>query len=166
MKNPLKRSSSFASIVMMALLPASQSLAAEGIELIAYGARQKALAGADVADSRDAMSMSINPAGIVGLDSQFQAGLTLLLPDRGYEATGPLVVVAPGYVQSGEPIFPVPNGGVVHRIDDESAWGLVVFGNGGVNTSYGFNNYKPAISAPNVGLPSPPSRPGRSRQAP
>src|SRR5208283_2908358 len=163
MKNPLKRSSSFASIVMMALLPASQILSAEGIELIAYGTRQKALAGADVADSRDAMSMSINPAGIVGLDSQFQAGLTLLFPDRGYEATGPLVIVAPGYVQSGEPVFPVPNGGFVHRIDDESAWGVVVFGNGGVNTSYGFNNYKPAISAPNVvvptGLPSPPFPP-------
>ena len=94
MKNPLKRSSSFASIVMMALLPASQSLAAEGIELVGYGARQKALAGADVADSRDAMSMSINPAGIVGLDSQFQAGLTLLFPDRGYEATGPLVILS------------------------------------------------------------------------
>ena len=66
--------------------------------------------------------------------------------------------MAPGYVQSGEPVFPVPNGGVIHRIDAESAWGVVVFGNGGVNTSYGFNNYKPAIYAPNVptGLPSPP----------
>ena len=123
MKNPLKRSSSFASIVMMALLPASQSFAAEGIELIAYGARQKALAGADVADSRDAMAMSINPAGIVGLDSEFQAGLTLLFPDRGYEATGPLVIVAPGYVQSGEPVFPVPNGGFIRRIDAEFGLG-------------------------------------------
>ncbi len=155
MKNPLKRSSSFASIVMMALLPASQSFAAEGIELIAYGARQKALAGADVADSRDAMAMSINPAGIVGLDSEFQAGLTLLFPDRGYEATGPLVIVAPGYVQSGEPVFPVPNGGFIRRIDAESAWGMVVYGNGGVDTSYGFNNYKPAISAPNQVIPLP-----------
>ena len=68
---------------------------------------------------------------------------------------GPLVIVAPGYVQSGEPVFPVPNGGFIHRIDDESAWGVVVFGNGGVNTSYGFNNYKPAISAPNVGADGP-----------
>ena len=154
MKSPLKRSS-FLYFALSALLAPAQSFAAEGIELIGYGARQKALAGGDIANSRDAMSMSINPAGIVGLDSQFQAGGTLLLPQRGYEATGPLVVVAPGYVQSGEPVFPVPNGGFIRRIDDESAWGVVVYGNGGINTSYGFNNYKPAIYAPNVPLPIP-----------
>lgn len=142
-----------ACLALAALPPLSQSFAAEGIELIGYGARQKALAGGDIADSRDAMSMSINPAGIAGLDSQFQAGLTLLMPERGYEATGPLVVLAPGYVQSGEPVFPVPNGGLIRRIDDESAWGVVVFGNGGINTSYSFNSYKPAIRAPNVTLP-------------
>ncbi|ARN81335.1 OmpP1/FadL family transporter [Methylocystis bryophila] len=152
MRLPLARAS-LAYIALASLLPASQSYAAEGIELIGYGARQKALAGGDIADSRDAMSMSINPAGIAGLDNQFQAGGTLLLPDRGYEATGPLVIVAPGYVKSGEPVFPVPNGGLIRRIDDESAWGVVVFGNGGINTSYSFNNYKPAIRAPNVTLP-------------
>jgi long-chain fatty acid transport protein len=152
MKNPLKRSS-FAYLAIMALLPASQSFAAEGIELVGYGARQKALSGADIADSRDALSMSLNPAGIVGLDSQFQFDFAGIFADRGYEATGPLVLVAPGWVQSGQPAFPVPNGGAIYRIDAESAWGWVFFGNGGINTTYGFNNYKPAIYAPNVTLP-------------
>jgi long-chain fatty acid transport protein len=153
MKNPLKRAS-FVYLAAMALLASSQSFAAEGVELVGYGARQKALSGADIADSRDAMAMSVNPAGIVGLDSQFQFDLAGIFADRGYEATGPLVLVAPGWVQSGQPAFPVPNGGAIHPIDAESAWGWVFYGNGGINTTYGFNNYKPAIYAPNVTPPA------------
>ena len=123
MINPLKRASSLC-FVLLAMLPASQSLAAEGATLIGYGARQKALAGADIVDSRDAMSMSVNPAGIVGLDAEYQFGLAGIFPDRGYEATGPLVVLAAGYVQSGQPAFPVPNGGSIHPIDAEIGLGL------------------------------------------
>jgi long-chain fatty acid transport protein len=149
----------FASLSFAALATATTGMAAEGITLIGYGARQKALAGADVADSRDPMSMAVNPAGIVGLPHEFQAGITLLLPNRGYDASGPLVVVAPGHVESGRPAFPVPNGGSVHPIDADSAWGEVTYGNGGINTAYGFNNIKPPIYAPNqvvpTGLPAP-----------
>jgi len=106
------------------------------------------------------MAMSVNPAGIVGLGSQIQLGLTALLPDRGYDAFSydpvhnPLVILAPGHVESGQPLFPVPNGGFVRSIDAESAWGLVIYGNGGVNTSYSFNNFKAPIYAPNITVPS------------
>jgi len=160
-KHSSVRRALLASLSIAALAVPMAGQAAEGITLIGFGARQKALAGADVADSRDPMSMSVNPAGIVGLDYQYQFGLTALLPDRGYDATGPLVVVAPGHVDSGRPIFPVPNGGSIHPIDADSAWGEVSYGNGGINTAYGFNNVKPPIFAPNVvvptGLPFPPT---------
>ncbi|HEY8070795.1 MAG TPA: hydrocarbon degradation protein, partial [Methylocystis sp.] len=65
-----------ASASLAAILAPSLGLAADGIELIGFGARQKAVAGADVADSVDAMSMSINPAGIVGMERQYQFGIT------------------------------------------------------------------------------------------
>jgi len=142
-----------ASLSFAAIVAANPTLAADGIELIGYGARQKAVAGADVADSVDAMSMSINPAGIVGMDRQYQFGGTLLLPDRGYEASGPLAVLAPGNVQSGRPVFPVPNSANVSPIDAESAWGTVSYGNGGINTSYSMGNFKPPIFAPTFPLP-------------
>ena len=48
----------------LACVTASQALAADAITLAGYGTRQKALSGADVADSRDSMAMSVNPAGI------------------------------------------------------------------------------------------------------
>ncbi len=146
-----------ASLSLAALVAASPGFAAEGIELIGYGARQKALAGSDVADSQDAMSMAVNPAGIVGMDRQYQFGITALLPDRGYEASGPLSVLAPGNVQSGRPIFPVPNSASVSPIDAESAWGQVSYGNGGINTSYGMGNFKPPIFAPAFPFPGVPS---------
>jgi long-chain fatty acid transport protein len=123
-------------------------LAAEGIALIGYGPRQKALAGADPADSRDAMSLSVNPAGIVGLERQFQIGITALLPERGYSAYGDLKLVAPGDIRSGRPIFPVPNSAYVSPIDADSAWGTVSYGNGGINTAYDFGHFKPPIFAP------------------
>ena len=160
MRNALKRSS-FLYCALSALLVPAQGFAAEGIELIGYGARQKALAGADIADSRDAMSMAVNPAGIVGLGSELQAGISAELPSRGYDAFSydpinhPLVVLAPGHVESSQPVFPVPNGGFFRQIDADSAWGLVVYGNGGINTSYNWNNFKPAVYAPSIVVPTP-----------
>jgi long-chain fatty acid transport protein len=123
------------------------ALAADGYVLIGYGARQKALAGADVADSKDAMALAVNPAGIVGLERQWQFGMTALLPERGYSAYGQPVVLAPGDVRSGRPIFPVPNDAYVEPIDADSAWGFVSYGNGGINTAYDIGHFKPAIFA-------------------
>jgi len=137
-----------ASLSLAVLAASDRASAADGIELIGYGARQKALAGADLADSRDAMSLAVNPAGMVGLDRQYQFGISALLPDRGYEASGPLSVLAPGDVRSGRPIFPVPNSASVTPIDAESAWGQVSYGNGGINTSYDTGHFKPPVFAP------------------
>ena len=152
MKTNIRRAL-LASLSLSPLISASPLLAADGIELIGYGARQKAVAGADVADSVDAMSMSINPAGIVGMDRQYQFGITALLPDRGYSASGPLEVLAPGNVQSGRAIFPVPNSANVSPIDAELAWGTVSYGNGGINTAYSMGNFKPPIYAPPFPFP-------------
>ncbi|WP_292528042.1 OmpP1/FadL family transporter [Methylocystis sp.] len=125
----------------------SLSFGADGYFLTGYGPRQRALGGAGVADSRDPMAMSINPAGIVGLDRTFQVGLAASLPERGYSTTGLPAVLAPGDVRSGRPIFPVPNGAYVQPIDAESAWGVANYGNGGLNTSYDFQHFKPPVKA-------------------
>jgi long-chain fatty acid transport protein len=111
--------------------------AADGYFLIGYGPRQKALAGAGAADQRSSMALSVNPAGIVGLERQFGLGLTAVNASRGYDTQGPVRVIAPGPVESGRPWFPVPNGGYVQPIDDKSAWSVVAYANGGINTSYG-----------------------------
>ncbi|MGJ0393795.1 MAG: OmpP1/FadL family transporter [Methylocystis sp.] len=138
----------FASAVYALLLTQSAAFAADGYFLIGYGPRQKALAGAGVADQTDAMALSVNPAGIVGLERQFQFGMTLINADRGYYTSGTPRVLAPGYVQSGRPWFPVPNDGYVQPIDADSAWSVATYANGGINTAYDWGHWRGPLGGP------------------
>lgn len=140
-KHFLRRSTLALSAFFLSGVPLAQ--AADGYFLIGYGPRQKALAGAGAADQRDAMALSVNPAGIVGLERQFGLGMTVINASRGYETSGKVMVVAPGPVESGRPWFPVPNGGYIQPIDDNSAWSVSSYANGGVNTSYGWGYWHP-----------------------
>ena len=69
--------------------------ATEGYFQYGYGARQGGLAGAGVADSRDAMALSLNPAGLVNVGRQWQFGASLFMPYRSYTASG-TTLVTPG----------------------------------------------------------------------
>ncbi len=139
---------SFCAFAFLGLVAFRPAFAADGYFLIGYGPRQKALAGANVADSRDAMALSINPAGIVGLERQFQLGLGAIVADRGYSTAGAPRVLAPGDVWSERPLFPIPNGGYVSPIDADSAWSVAAFANGGTNTAYSFWNFRPPLGGP------------------
>jgi long-chain fatty acid transport protein len=112
-----------------------QAQATEGYFQYGYGARQGGLAGAGVADSRDAMALSLNPAGLVNVDRQWQFGASLFMPYRSYTATG-TALVGPGKYDSNSNYFVVPNIAYNNPIDAESSWGFAVFGNGGMNTNW------------------------------
>ena len=119
----------------LATFAVGEAQATEGYFQYGYGARQGALAGAGVADSRDAMSLSLNPAGLVDVGRQFQIGASLFMPYRSYTATG-TGFIAPGSFDSGSNYFVVPNIAYSSPIDGDSAWGLTLFGNGGMNTNW------------------------------
>lgn len=109
--------------------------ATDGYFQVGFGARQSATGGAGVADSRDAMAQSLNPAGIVGLERQMQIGGAIFMPYRGYDATGTGFVIG-GSVDSGQNFFIMPNFAYIHPLDADSALGFTVYGNGGMNTNY------------------------------
>lgn len=144
MQTSLSRCVAFG-VSALILSHASAASAADGYFMIGYGPRQKALAGAGTADQRDAMALSTNPAGIVGLERQFQLGMTVINGNRGYYTKGFPVIVAPGYIQSGRPWFPLPNGGYIEPIDDNSAWSISTYMNGGVNTAFDSRNGRPPL---------------------
>ena len=52
------------------------------------GARQKALAGAGVASSTDATAASLNPAGLVNVQSQINAAVSFLYLNGGFSTSG------------------------------------------------------------------------------
>ena len=74
-------------VALAAAIPTG-TFAADGFFVTGYGPRQKALAGASVADGRDGMAAAVNPATIVGLDRQYAIGVTANLFYRGYSTTG------------------------------------------------------------------------------
>lgn len=139
-----------ASVLMMATLSAGDASATEGYFSHGFGLRNYGLAGAGVADSRDAMALAVNPAGLVNVGRQFQAGATLFSPWREYTATGP-GFVAPGTVESDSNFFVVPNLAYNHPLGPDSSIGIALFGNGGMNTTYP-NVANPACIGP---VPNP-----------
>jgi len=131
-----------------------QAQATEGYFQYGYGARQGGLAGAGVADSRDAMALALNPAGLVNVGRQWQFGASIFMPYRSYTASG-TVFVMPGKYDSKDNIFAIPNIAYNNPIDADSSWGFAVFGNGGMNTNWPNNvNTTAGCNAP------PPFGPG------
>ena len=114
----------------IALSPAS---ATEGYFQNGYGARQKALAGAGAADSRDVTAAALNPAGLVHVGTEASIAASLFSPRREIESP------AFGTVESSSNYFIVPNLAASYRFAPNSfvdAVGFTVYGNGGMNTDW------------------------------
>jgi hypothetical protein len=86
------------------------------------------------------MVATSNPAGLVHLDDRKDLGLTNFSPRREYTVSGafsPLFPPFPGdTVESRSETFFIPNFGWKRSIDDHSAVGVAVYGNGGMNTDW------------------------------
>ena len=121
--------------ILLGLSSATAAHATEGYFLGGYGATQTGLASAGVANPEDAMSMTLNPANIVGVDRQVNLGMSLFAPQRGYTGTN-TQFVAPGNHSSSVPVFLMPNIAYSQPIDGASSWGVALYGNGGMNTVY------------------------------
>jgi len=111
--------------------------ATEGYFAHGWGARHMALAGAGSANVTDASGQAHNPAGLLNVDgSEINLAFSLFNPNRTYTGS-----VAPGFsafgkYESNSNLFLIPNFAYSSKIDDESAWGISLYGNGGMNTDY------------------------------
>ncbi len=119
---------------------ASPADATEGYMPPGFGARSKALAGAGVADSRDATAATLNPAGLVHVGDEITMSVSAFNPNRSFSTDGPgLLIGGPIDVDSDKPWFFIPNlawstRSFANPLFDVMA--LSVVGNGGMNTSY------------------------------
>lgn len=126
-------------ILPVALTIAAESAqATEGYFQHGYGVVSKSLAGTGVAFSQDAMAQALNPAGLVNVGNQVNLGVSLFSPRREItgSGTGGGFNVPTGTVDSEREYFVIPNIGVSYQIDDVSAAGAALYGNGGMNTDY------------------------------
>jgi long-chain fatty acid transport protein len=123
------------------------ALAADGYLQNGVGARQKALAGAGVADSTDATAVSLNPAGLVNVGNQAAISFSAIFQHGGYDSVGLGGVTADGHHTSDASWAAVPNLAANWRVQwgFADAIGVSVYGNGGARTHYG--------DAPNANCP-------------
>ena len=108
-----------------------------------YGIKYSALAGSGVAISLSSLGAISNPAGLVFLDSdRYDFNISYFSPSREYTVTGnPSLMpgtfgLAPGTVESNRSSFYFPTLGASWSLNPTMAIGVVIYGNGGMNTEY------------------------------
>ncbi len=129
----LKKITATAGVALAAgTLVATEAYATEGYFQNAIGARSKGMAGAGVANSKDATAITLNPAGLVHAGRQFNGSVSVFMPFREYQGQG-----SPFTVKSKKNIFLVPNMAYSQPYNDTTTLGISLSGNGGMNTTYG-----------------------------
>ena len=137
MKTQFKKISLALMLAATTSMVAVEGFATEGYFTNGSGARNKAMAGAGVADGRDASILNLNPAGILGNGTDLTVSVSLFSPKRKFLGGGPAPSFTPSaVVESSENLFAVPNLAFVKQIDDISSWGIALAANGGMNTNY------------------------------
>lgn len=108
-----------------------------------YGTKAKGMGGVGMAISQDAYAPGINPAGIAGMETRFDASVAYFRPERSFEASDPHrppeqgeFPLAGGSVDSDSNNFFIPSLAFVQQIDEDRSWGVALLGNGGMNTDY------------------------------
>jgi long-chain fatty acid transport protein len=139
-----------AAVIAAASVSVPVAQASNGYFSYGYGTKNKGMAGASVALPQDAMAAAVNPAGTVHVGERIDAGISVFSPPREYtqnedEALSgggmpPLPIGSnpdfTGTVESDKDFFLVPHFAYTAPIDEHSAYGIALYGNGGMNTTY------------------------------
>jgi len=138
--------------------------ATTGYFQLGYGAKSLGLAGATVSNPQDSIAASTNPAGMALVGERVDAGITFFSPgDRSAKLeTSALGANFDVEDKSRRNLFFVPSLGYTSKINDRLYWGISMYGNGGMNTTYDRNIYDETaavVGAFTQGIPSPPAPP-------
>ncbi len=127
-----------ATILLTAPLWATNGYFTHGI-----GAKNKALAGSGLAMPEDAISIANNPAAALANAGQYDLGISVFSPSRGYKTSDSLIngnfgafTIGPNDLESENDFFFIPHIAGTWKIDDKSAWGAAFYGRGGMNTKW------------------------------
>ena len=111
-----------------------QVQATDGYFAHGYGMKSKGMGGVSAALAQDAFGGANNPASILWAGDRLELGVDYFQPDR--QAT---FSPAPGFdiqSESASNGFFIPEIGYTKTLSETLAWGVTVYGNGGMNTDY------------------------------
>lgn len=116
-----------------------------------YGMKAKGMAGVGIALPQDSLAAATNPAGIVMVGNRMDVGVDWFKPNRNTEMTSATGSAAGTYSGNGDSSFLIPEFGYNRMLDTDSAVGIAVYGNGGMNTKYKTLNAGTALTSLNMG---------------
>ena len=122
---------------------AAPAAATNGYFSHGYSVAQRALGGAGTAHAADALTVAINPANIAFLPERVDLNLGLFSPrrwytagERGANAGAGIFTVDAGRQDSVREAFGIPALAYASPFGERGAWGIALYGNGGMNTDY------------------------------
>ena len=123
----------------LSVLPATV-LATNGYFSHGVGIKSKAMAGVGIAKSNDALAAGTNPANMLAQGNRVDFGLDVFSPDRNTSVTGNANSANNiNYMANEDDNFLIPEFGYNQILNDKMSFGVSVYGNGGMNTSYNRN---------------------------
>jgi len=128
-------------LVMVASLLAVDSAAAtDGYFLTGYGTKQQGQGGAGIAQPADSLAGATNPAGLFLAGNRTDLGLTIFRPNRSATISNsglpPQYGVDGTYDANRVTTFELPEFGYSRVYSPKLAYGIALYGNGGLNTSF------------------------------
>ncbi|MFT4585908.1 MAG: long-chain fatty acid transport protein [Gammaproteobacteria bacterium] len=149
-------------IVFIILMLAAQSACAtNGYFMIGYGAKSIGLAGSGVALPQDRLVGALNPAGFSEVAAGWDFGMRMSRAVRkgAFDCRGIFACNDVVDDRSSREVFVVPNFGWSRHLSERSSVGVTVYGNGGINTTYGRNFYTETAARIMGGRPGDPGFP-------
>jgi len=124
----------------LALIPVTAQ-ATNGYFMHGSSITSQAMAGAGVTLPHDSIHAVANPANLVDSEERFDLGLNIFSPDRSAQIVGNGLIPEGSYGANGTSTFYMPQLGLVRHINDKLSYGVALYGNGGMNTTYKQNPF-------------------------
>lgn len=129
------------SVLAVALSAPGLAVATNGYFTHGTSIKSDGIAGIGIALPQDALAAAANPAGTGLVGDRVDVGLTWFAPRRSTDIGGNAYGADGHYSGNGSNSFFLPELGYSHRFGERLAWGVALYGNGGMNTDYASNPY-------------------------
>ena len=147
-------------LVLAAGLIPALGHATDGYFANGYGMKANGMGGAAIAVVQEPFGGAVNPGAMSFLGNEWQLGIAWFSPHRSAARTGSGLANIDASVDSGSNNFFIPEFGVNWKYSPDLAFGITIYGNGGMNTNYpggqipnasACTNFRVPPSAPPVG---------------
>ena len=148
----MKKNKLLVSLLTAGVMVSPLAHATNGYFPIGVGPKTEAMGGAGIALPQDAFAAAANPAGMAMVGDRTDFALTWFKPNRHTDITGNGAGLNGSYDGNGRSNFFIPDFGYNKMISSDTALGVVVYGNGGMNTQYNNNPFTSFGASGNLGV--------------